>query len=51
MGGLQELERPVEAPELVAGIRVGVEEHMSSMSKWEKIPLAIGVALTNNRRE
>jgi hypothetical protein len=28
VGGLRELERPVEAPEVVAGIRVGVEQHI-----------------------
>ena len=51
MGGLRELERPVEAPEVAAGIWVGLEEYMSSMSKWEKTPLANRVALSYNQHE
>ena len=41
MDGLRELERPIEAAEVVDGIRVRVDEHMSSMGKWEKFHLLI----------
>ena len=45
------MERPIEAAEVVDGIRVRVDEHMSSMGKWEIIPLANRVALSNIQYE